>query len=311
MSNKILVTCGQMQVELPHHLDRLRSLGYDVVSPMLPGQQFTADELLEHSRGVVGMIAGDDELSRKFLEGSPALKVLVRWGIGMDTVDHRAAAELGIVVRNTPGVFGQEVADMAFGYILGLARGINYVDNQVRAGQWPKFEGTTLAGSVLGVIGYGNIGRQVAARARGFGMQVLAYDPYLQDSGDLDGVTRSDLKLLLSNSQFVVTTCPLTNETHHIIDEESLSLMRSDAYLINVGRGPLVNQTSLEAVLQRGAIRGAALDVFEAEPLPETSLLREFPNVILGAHNGSNTRQGVARASTRAVDILLEELAHA
>lgn len=300
-----------MQVELPKHIDRLHGFGYDVESPAIPGQQFTADELIEHSQGVVGMIAGDDDLSREFLERSPALKVLVRWGIGMDTVDHTAAAELGIVVRNTPGVFGQEVADMAFGYILGLARGINYVDNQVRSGHWPKFEGTTLAGSVLGVIGHGNIGRQVAERARCFGMRVLAYDPYAKDSGDAGNVELCELKHLLQNSQFVVTTCPLSPETHHIIDEESLSLMRPEAYLVNVGRGQLVDQMSLESALQRGVIRGAALDVFEVEPLPETSLLRTFPNVILGAHNGSNTRQGVARASTRAVDILLEELGHA
>ena len=135
---KILVTCKQMQVELPNYKEQIESYGYQLVVPQLTGQQFTSSELSEFMPGVVGLIAGDDEMDANFFANSPSLRTLVRWGIGMDSVDHAAAAEAKVVVRNTPGVFGHEVADMALGYMLSLARGINDVDRSVRAGEWPK-----------------------------------------------------------------------------------------------------------------------------------------------------------------------------
>lgn len=174
----VLVTCRQMQVELPRHRDRIEQLGYEVVAPDLAGrQQFTAAELLEYSDRLVGIIAGDDELDRTFFNGSTKLKTVIRWGIGMDSVDHDAARDHGVTVRNTPGVFSHEVADSAFGYILNLARGYIAVDAAVRRGEWPKVEGITLAGSQLGIVGLGAIGREIARRGTGFGMDVVAHDP--------------------------------------------------------------------------------------------------------------------------------------
>lgn len=311
MTDKILVTCAQMQAELGVHLERLTAAGYDVVAPPIPGQQFSAAQLAPHMPGVVGFIAGDDELSRPFFESSPDLKVLIRWGIGMDSVDHAAAADHDVVVRNTPGVFGGEVADSAFGYLLLLARGHHAVDQAIRAGEWPKREGTSLSEATLGVVGLGDIGRAVAARGLGFGMDVLAYDPYVDRAAVPGGITVTDLESLLRGSRFVVLTCPLTPETRHLMNADTLALMRSDAFLVNVARGPVVDERALEATLRDGGIAGAGLDVFEVEPLPSDSALRDLPHVILGAHNGSNTREGVVRASARAVDILLSELARA
>ena len=309
MTARILVTCAQMQNELPRHLDRLRSAGYDVVAPPLVGQQFTADELVSHMDDVVGVIAGDDELSRRFFEGSPDLQVLIRWGIGMDSVDHQAAAERQVVVRNTPGVFGGEVADSALAYMLLLARRHHEIDHAVRSGAWPKVEGISLAESVLGLVGLGDIGRGVAQRAAGFGMEVRAYDPFVRPEQVPPGVTvEPDLHALLAASRFVVLTCPLTPETHHLLNADALGSMRPDAYLVNVARGPVVDEAALVDALQHGRIAGAGLDVFETEPLPDDSPLRTLEHVVLGAHNGSNTREGVARASARAVDILLDEL---
>lgn len=303
----ILVTCRQMQVELPQHRERIEKLGYEVVAPELDGrQQFSAAELLDYSPRLVGIIAGDDELSGEFFDGSPNLTTVIRWGIGMDSVDHDAARRHGVTVRNTPGVFGQEVADSAFGYILNLARGYLAVDAAVRHGEWPKVEGTTLAGNRLGIVGFGAIGREIAARGAGFDMDVVACDPHV-DTAPV-GVSLVGLDELLRTSRFIVLACPLTPGTFHLIDAARLALVQPDAFLVNVARGPVVREADLIDALTAGRIAGAALDVFEVEPLPLDSDLRTLPNVILGAHNGSNTREGVTRASSTAVDFLLEEL---
>jgi len=304
----ILVTCRQMQVELPRHRDRIEKLGYEVVAPELVGrQQFTAVELLEYSPRLVGIIAGDDQLNREFFHGATELRTVIRWGIGMDSVDHEAARAAGVTVRNTPGVFGHEVADSAFGYILNLARGFIAVDTAVRRGEWPKMEGATLAGSRLGIVGFGAIGREIARRGLGFDMDVVACDPVV-DTAPAE-VSLVDLDKLLATSRFVVLACPLTAETFHLINAERLALVRPDTYLVNVARGPVVAEVDLVEALKGGRLAGVALDVFEVEPLPLGSELRSLPNVVLGAHNASNTREGVVRASNAAVEFLLEELA--
>ena len=303
----VLATCKQMQVELEKHRDRIEGMGYRVVAPDLAGrQQFTAEDLREYGPELVGIIAGDDLLDKAFFDNSPKLKTVIRWCIGMDSVDHEAASRHGVTVRNTPGVFGAEVADSTFGYLIALARGHLAVDAAVRRGEWPKFEGITLAGKRLGLVGLGSIGREVAKRALGFGMEVVAFDPLVGEA-PLD-VSLVSLDTLLATSRFVVLTCPLTPETRHLIDEARIAQMRPDAYLVNVGRGPIVSEVALVQALKEGRIAGSALDVFEVEPLPMDSELRELPNVVLGAHNGSNTREGVERASAVAVDYLLEEL---
>lgn len=304
----VLVTCRQMQVELPRHRERIEQLGYEVIAPKLLGrQQFTAAELLEYSDRLVGIIAGDDQLDRTFFAGAPNLKTVIRWGIGMDSVDHEAARDHGVTVRNTPGVFGHEVADATFGYILNLVRGYIAVDAAVRRGEWPKVEGVTLAGARLGIVGFGAIGGEIAKRAKGFGMDVVASDPFI-DAAQA-GVSVVALHELLATSRFIVLACPLTPQTFHLIDAQRLALVRPDAYLVNVARGPVVLEKALVDALKTGRLAGAALDVFEIEPLPMDSELRTLPNVVLGAHNASNTREGVVRASDQAVEFLIEELA--
>nr|ABP47236.1 D-isomer specific 2-hydroxyacid dehydrogenase, NAD-binding protein [Mycolicibacterium gilvum PYR-GCK] len=297
-----------MQVELPRHRKRIEDLGFEVLAPELGGrQQFSSSELLEYSSRLIGIIAGDDELDADFFAGAGKLKTVIRWGIGMDSVDHEAARRHGVTVRNTPGVFGYEVADSAFGYILNLARGYMAVDAAVRRGEWPKVEGITLDGSRLGIVGFGAIGREIAKRGAGFGQEVVAFDPFVKASPA--GVSMVELDELLATSRFVVLACPLTPETFHLIDADRLAGMRSDSFLVNVARGPVVLEAALIDALKAGRLAGAALDVFEVEPLPLDSELRTLPNVVLGAHNGSNTREGVVRASNAAVEFLIEELA--
>lgn len=307
MSDKIAITCLQMQNDLHRHRERLESAGYELVVPTLTGQRFETDELIALAHECVGIVAGDDDLGRRTLEGLPNLKVLVRWGIGTDTVDFNAANELGLVIRNTPGVFGDEVADSAFGFILNLARGHHFIDAAVRRGEWRKVEGVSLSGETLGVLGAGSIGSAVVRRARGFGMLVVVHDPFFE--GELpSGASLVELDELLDRSRFLVLTAPSTTSTRGVINVSTLAKMRPDSFLVNVARGDLVVEADLAAALERGTLAGAGLDVFEVEPLPADSPLRSL-NVVLGSHNGSNATAGVRRASQRAVDILLEELA--
>lgn len=306
MSGTIAITCLQMQNDLYRHRERIEAAGYELLVPALTGQRFESDELIALARDCVGIVAGDDDLSRRTLAGLPTLRVLVRWGIGTDSVDLAAAHELGIVVRNTPGVFGDEVADSAFGFIVNLARGHHLIDAAVRRGEWMKVEGISLSGETLGVVGAGSIGSAVVRRGLGFGMPVVVHDPYFQ--GQLpSGASLVDLSELLHRSRFVVLAAPSTPSTRGIIGASTLATMRPDAFVINVARGDLIIEADLVAALESGRLAGAGLDVFEVEPLPADSPLRDL-NVLLGSHNGSNTTAGVRRASQRAVDITLEEL---
>ena len=299
-----------MQVALPEQRERLEAAGFEIIAPPLPGQQFSEDELVELLPGCIAMIAGDDPLTRRVLTAATDLKFLIRWGIGMDSVDHDAARDLGIVVRNTPGVFGGEVADMAMAYVLMLARQTHVVSASVHAGQWRKHEGVSLEGQTLGLAGLGSIGGSVAKRANGFGMNVIAFDPFASDEAFASlNARKATWDEVCAESRFVVLTCPLTPETHHLVNADALSKMRKDAFLVNVGRGPLVDEVALVAAMENNGLAGIGLDVFEVEPLPADSGLRKFPNAVFGAHNGSNTAQGVSRASAKAVDIVLELMA--
>ena len=306
VKGKVAITCLQMQNDLYRHRDRIEAASYELVVPTLTGQRFETDELIGLASDCVGIIAGDDDLGRRTLTGLTELKVLVRWGIGTDSVDFDAANDMGIVVRNTPGVFGDEVADSAFGFILNLARGHHLIDAAVRRGEWVKVEGISLSGETLGVVGAGSIGSAVIQRALGFGMSVVVSDPYFE--GELPpGASLVDLNELLRRSRFVVLTAPATPDTRGMISASIIQKMRHDAFIINVARGDLIVESDLANALKSGALAGAGLDVFNTEPLPSTSPLRDL-NVLLGSHNGSNTTAGVRRASQRAVDILLDEL---
>jgi D-3-phosphoglycerate dehydrogenase len=296
-----------MQRTLADHAHAIERAGFCVVVPRLVGQHLSQEQLIELVPGVVGAIVGDDPVTAQVLDAAPDLRVIVKWGIGMDAIDRDAAEARGVKVVNTPGVFADEVADSVMAYVLLLARGHHRIDAEVRNGQWPKFEGLTLAGQVMGVIGVGSIGSAVAMRAAGFGMEVVGHDPYIAQAPP-HVRAMLDLRDLLSRSRVVVLTCPLTHETRRLINSEALACMRSDAFLVNVARGPVVDEAALVTALHENRLAGAGLDVYETEPLPGDSPLRTLTNVILGSHNGSNTREGVERASALAVARLLDLL---
>jgi len=306
---RVLVTSPQLQRTIEEHRTRFDEHEIELLIPPVV-QQMSEGELIALLPGVDGIVVGDDPLSEAVLEAADRLRVISKWGVGIDNIDVAAAGKRGIQVANTPGAFGDEVADVVIGYVILLARHLHVVDRAVREGDWLKPEGVSLAGRTMGVVGLGDIGLALVKRAFAMGMHVIGAETR---SDRADGAVRLGAKVvplpvLLRSSDVISLNCPLTPENRHMIDEAALASMRIGAWIINTARGGLIDEVALVAALERGHIAAAALDVFETEPLPRESSLRRLDNVILGAHNSSNTREAVHRTSVRAIDNLLAGL---
>jgi D-3-phosphoglycerate dehydrogenase len=310
---KALITC----MHLVRHFEKFRpqwdEMGVTAVIPPLEGQQFSAAEMAEHIMGVDAVIAGDDMIDASVLDAGKAtgLKAVIKWGIGTDGIDKPYAARIGMPVFNTPGVFGEEVADLALGHLLMLARNIHRMDASVRDGGWFKAEGRSLTGLTAGVVGMGSIGQAIARRVPGFGMKAIGYDvyPFSPEQQEKMGVKLVPLETLLENADVVFVASALTAENRHLIGREAFARMKNGVLLINVSRGPLVDEAALCDALASGKVAGAGLDVFEEEPLPASSSLRRFADrCTFSTHNGSNTREAVARINQMTTDILFDVL---
>jgi len=274
-------------------------------------QQLNEDELLEIIDQYDAVIAGDDEFTERVIDRAARLRVISKWGVGIDNIDLDAARARGIRVTNTPGTFADEVADVVIGYLIMLARQLHRVDAGVRAGQWPKIEGMSLAGKTLAIVGLGSIGSAVARRGLAMGMRVTGFEisGAQRDAARAMGVELGDLEAILPSADVVSLNCPLTSENRHMLSDRQFAMMRRGVLLVNTARGPLIDEPALVRALESGQVAGAALDVFEEEPLPVGSPLRTFENLLLGAHNSSNTRQAARRVSDYAVRNLLDSLA--
>lgn len=309
MSPRVLITCRQMQSCIDAFRDRLEQAGLELVLPPVV-QQLSEDELIAIIGDYDGMIAGDDALSDRVLAHASRLRIISKWGVGLDGIDLQAAKRRGIAVTNTPGVFGEEVADVGIGYVIMLARQLHRIHDSVAAGGWWKHEGRTLSGATLGVVGFGSIGQALARRGVAFGMKVVAFDPApaVFEAAETLEVRLLDVDDLFRASDYVVLCCPLTAGNRQMVNASRLALMPAGGCLVNVARGPLVDEPALVQALETGQLYAAALDVFEAEPLAADHPLRGFPQCVFGSHNGSNTREGVLSASAKAVDNLLAGL---
>jgi D-3-phosphoglycerate dehydrogenase len=276
--------------------------------PELTGQALDEGELLAIIDSYDGILAGDDELSRVVIEAGSNLKVISKWGVGVDAIDTDAAAERGIAVFNTPAMFGEELADYALGYLLLLARKQHIVDREVRAGNWHKPQGRSLAGLTLGVVGLGSSGSALARRALAMKMEVLGSDPLLAVESRPPGVRMVALDELLGLSDVVSLHLPLTDSTESVIDAGAIGRMKPGVWLINTSRGGLVDEQALLRGLESGQVGAAALDVFRREPVDAGHPLLQHPNVVVGSHNGSNTGEAVRRTTRMAVENLIAGL---
>jgi len=256
----------------------------------------THDELVARVRGKQGLIALlPDTVDRAVLEaGLPDLKVVSAVAVGINNIDVKTAGELGVVVTNTPDVLTESTADLTWALILGIMRRVTEGDRLVRRGGWKAWAfdfmlGTELRGKQLGIVGFGRIGRAVAARAAAFGVRV-AYLARHAGPPRLEGAEPMPFDKLLSTSDIVSLHCPLTPDTRHLINQTALARMKRSAYLVNASRGPVVDEAALAWALKNRLIAGAGLDVYEDEPevLPE---LLALENVLLSPHLGSATSE--------------------
>ncbi len=309
MKRKVLVSAPYIQRELDDYLDIFQKRNIELVVPKVE-ERLSEEQLMNLIENIDGVIAGDDQFTAKVLKSAPKLKVLSKWGTGIDSFDQVAARELGIEIRNTPGAFNEPVADQVLGYMLSFARRIPWIDSHMKLGGWEKLPCFSLRGRTLGVIGVGNVGKTIVRRAKTFGMRILGNDilkmpdDYIAETG----IEMVDKEYLLENSDFVSLNSDLNETSYHIVGKNEFSSMKETAYIMNTARGPLIDEPAMIEALQVEEIAGAGLDVFEGEPLPNSSPLRSMPNVLLSPHNANSSPEHWRRIHESTIENLLEVL---
>jgi D-3-phosphoglycerate dehydrogenase len=268
-------------------------------------------DLLKYAGQFDGTVCGDDRYTSRVIEACvPRLKVISKWGTGIDSIDAQACSRYGVKIGRTPNAFTTPVADTVLGYLLAFSRRQPWMDKSMKSGEWDKIPGKTLSESTLGVVGVGNIGKAVTRRARAFGMQVLGNDivdidhVFISESG----IEMTSLEDLLARADFVSLNCDLNPTSRHLMNADTFALMKSSAVFINTARGPIVHEAALIEALQAGRLAGAALDVFEMEPLPSDSPLMKMDNVLLAPHNANSSPAAWERVHWNTIKNLLDGL---
>lgn len=291
------VTFGKVNKE---PLERLQQAGCDVtINPF--GRPFTGDELVEFAHDADAIIVGNDKVTSSVIEKCKNLKVIAKHGVGVDGIDIKAANSMGIIVTNAPGTNSQEVADLALGFMLMLARGLYQANRDTKEGKWIKPTGKSLYQKTMGIVGLGAIGVALAKRAAGFDMNILGYDIIQNPAALAVGVKYVPLDELLEKSDFISLHLPLTSSTENIINADKFKLIKKDAILVDTARRKLVDYDALYKALTDGTLRGYATDVYDSEP-PVHSPLFDLPNVILSPHIGGTTVESNRRMGDTAVD---------
>ena len=310
MKKNILFTAPYMIPFVDRFKPVFEKYDLELIIPDVQERMEEAD-LLQYAGQFDGAICGDDRYTLRVIEAcSPRLKVISKWGTGIDSIDAEACSRYSIKIGRTLNAFTTPVADTVLGYMLAFARRGPWMDREMKSGKWEKIPGKTLSECTLGVVGLGNIGKAVTRRARAFGMKV-----YGTDIVDIDhvfvsetGIEMTDLQSLLSASDFVSINCDLNPTSHHLMNSDTFALMKPTAVLINTARGPIVDEQSLIAALQAKRLAGAALDVFEFEPLPLESPLLKMDNILLAPHNSNSSPTAWERVHWNTIKNLLDGL---
>jgi D-3-phosphoglycerate dehydrogenase / 2-oxoglutarate reductase len=294
---KILV-CDKTEADA---IERMRAAGLKVDTNF----EITPDELLKVLPAYDGMVVRSrTKVRQALIDVCPNLKVIVRGGVGLDTIDADYARSKGITVMNTPKASSASVAELTIGYMFALARSIYKATASMKAEKWEKkaFEGDEIGGKTLGLIGFGNIGKEVAKRATALGMCVLVYDPYVKDTAEGQRVSMEEL---LERADYISLHVPKNKETQNMLDKPQFEKMKSGVRIINCARGGIVNEAALFDALISGKVAGAALDVHDVEPPTEWKLVK-LDNVICSPHIGSQTKEGQGRVAAEVADKLIE-----
>ena len=299
--HKILLTCPPMIGMVEAFEEDFKKAAFDVNIPEFT-QEMSEDALCEIIGDYDGWIIGDDPATRRVLEAGTRgrLKACMRWGVGTNNVDFAAFEEFQIPIENTPGVFGREVADLACHYVTALARETFAINEQVKQGKWHKPIGQSLWSASALIVGFGDIGQNLAKRLLAHDMKVNFVDPFVSQSQAGPSVTKVTWPHSLRHVDYVIFTAPLNEATHHMFNMDVLDVLRPGIKVVNVGRGPLIQQSALIEGVKKNLIAAAALDVFEVEPFnpdEHLKLLELGDRLIVGSHNGSNTREAVEYVS--------------
>jgi D-3-phosphoglycerate dehydrogenase len=289
LADAVAAECGEI----------LRAAGHEVVDrPGLPRAELAA--ALADCQGLV--VRSATTVDAELLAAAPELRVIGRAGSGVDNIDVTAATERGVVVMNAPGENTLSAAEHAFALMMALSRNIAPAHQRMREGEWSKkgLMGVELHGKTLGVLGLGRIGREFAVRAKAFGMRVLGYDPFLPpEVAERLGIELATLEEIWPEADFLTVHAPLTERTHHLVGREALAACKPGLRLVNCARGGLVDEQALLDALDSGRVAGAALDVFEQEPLPADSPLRGHPGLVLTPHLGASTTEAQEKVAVR------------
>ena len=295
-------------------LDRFRPVlekyDIDLIVPEVQ-ERLEEEDILKYAGQFGGAICGDDRYTARVIEACvPRLKVISKWGTGVDSIDAEACSRYGIKLGRTPNAFTIPVADSVLGYMLAFVRRLPWMDRAMKVGTWDKIPGKALSECTLGVVGVGTIGKVVTRRARAFGMRVLGNDIVEIDHvfATETGIQMTTLESLLSESDFVSINCDLNPTSYHLMNVDTFALMKPSAVLINTARGPIVDEPALIHALQMGKIAGAALDVFEVEPVTANNPLLQMDNVMLAPHNANSSPTAWERVHWNTIKNLQEGL---
>jgi D-3-phosphoglycerate dehydrogenase len=307
---KVLLSAPYIMASIDRFAPVFNHYGIDMVVADVK-ERLEEEELLKYAGEFDGVICGDDRFTEKVLSAwRPRLKVISKWGTGIDSIDLEAAKRLEVQVCNTPNAFTLPVADTVLGYILAFARNIPWMDADIKHGGWVKMPGKSLVELTLGVVGVGTIGKAVLQRARGFGMRLLGNDIVTIDPVFIHEYKVEMLSLheLLAQSDYVSLNCDLNPTSRHLVNEKTLGMMKTEAVVINTSRGPVIDEQALTKALQLKRLRGAALDVYEEEPLSPDSPLMKMENVLLGSHNSNSSPMAWERVHWNTIKNLLDGL---
>ena len=302
----ILLTCPPMIKQISRYEDLLQQCNFKITIPEFQ-QVMTEYQLCEIIGEYDGWIIGDDPATKKVFEKGKQgkLKACVKWGVGTDNVDFDACKTLNIPISNTPQMFGEEVSDVAIGYLLCLSRRLHTIHNSVVNNEWIKPCGETLTGKKVCVIGFGDIGKCIVRKLQAFHVNIWVSDPlYIDKKTEYNDIKIGGIDDCLQDANYVIVCCPLNKNTFHLLNEEKILLCEKGVKIINVGRGPVICEKDVVALLENGFIDSVGFDVFEEEPLSPNNKLRNFKQNIFGTHNGSNTLEAVDKVSKTVLNIL-------
>lgn len=309
MAWKVMISAPYMQPVVDRFRHIFNDHNIEIIIPPVD-ERMEEDQLLEYMGDIDGVICGDDKFTEKVLESSPKLKVLSKWGTGIDSIDQAFCKKQGIEIRRTPNAFSEPVGDTVLGYMLTFSRNIPWVDKEMKKGNWEKIPCRALRECTLGVIGVGDTGKAVVRRAKCFGMHIIGNDivDVSEDFIDETGIEMAGKEQLLQEADFISLNCDLNPTSYHLVSYNEFKLMKDTAIIINAGRGPVLDEAALIDALQNNKVAGAALDVFENEPLPHDNPLLKMENVILSPHNANSSPEAWENVHMKTINNLIEVL---